>query len=107
MFLNLQIGAVSSLEIKNFLLLNVAGMPNDLKTGDKISLQIKGKAKVWAKIDTNIINQKLLGAPKKEVAKLMDEFAGISSITATIRPIWKQSFPKDSLKIHVQTIINE
>ena len=94
-------------EIKNFLLLNVAGMPNDLKTGDKISLQIKGKAKVWAKIDTNIINQKLLGAPKKEVAKLMDEFAGISSITATIRPIWKQSFPKDSLKIHVQTIINE
>ena len=40
-------------------------MPNDLKTGDKISLQIKGKAKVWAKIDTNIINQKLLGAPKR------------------------------------------
>lgn len=94
-------------EIKNFSLLNVAEMPNDLKTGEKINLQINGKVKVWAKIDTNIINQRLLGVPKKEVAKLMDEFAGISSITATIRPIWKQSFPRDSLKIHVQTLTNE
>jgi hypothetical protein len=92
--------------IKDFSLLNVSGIPDSLETNNKIDLQIAGTAKVWADINTNIISQKLLGAPKKDVAKLIDEFAGISSITSTIRPIWKQSFPKDSFKIHVKTTGN-
>jgi len=94
-------------EVKYFPLLNVTEKPNDLRTGEKINLQVNGQVRVWAKIDTDIIGQKLLGAPKKDVLKLMDEFAGISSITAAVRPIWKQSFPKNPLKIHVQTIISE
>ncbi len=94
-------------EIKDFSLLNVAKMPSDLKTGEKIDLQINGKAMAWASINTDTISQKLLGAPKKEAARLMDEFPGISTITAIIRPVWKQSFPDDPLKIHVQAIYNK
>lgn len=94
-------------EVKDFSLLNVTEMPNDLKTGEKLNLQISGKVRIWTSIDINLINQKLLGAPKKEAAKLMDEFAGISTITATIRPVWKQSFPNDPLKIHVQAIYHK
>jgi len=92
--------------IKDFSLLKITSKPDDLDTGGKINLQINGKAKILASIDVNIINQKLLGAPKKEAANLMSEFAGISSLTATIRPIWKQSFPDSSSKIHVRTIDN-
>jgi hypothetical protein len=90
-------------EIKDFSGLEVSDIPKDLENAGKIDLQITGTTKVWAKIDTNAINQRLLGAPKKDAAKLMDEFAGISGITSTIRPIWKQTFPKDSFKIYVRT----
>ncbi len=94
-------------KVNNFSLLMVANKPSSLENINKINLQIKGKAKVWADINTDIISQRLLGIPKKEVAKLMDEFAGISSIKAAVRPIWKQSFPKNPMKIYVQTAENE
>ncbi len=93
--------------VEDFSSLKIVDMSKDPSDANKIDLQIKGKVKVWANIDINTINQKLLGAPKNRVAKLMNEFAGISSITAIIRPVWKQSFPKDPLKIHVQTITNK
>ncbi len=93
--------------IKDFSLLNVTGLPDNLETNDKMSLQIKGKVKVWAQIDTAAISQRLLGVPKKDAAKLLDEFVGIESLTSTVRPVWKQSFPKDSNKIHVQITGNE
>lgn len=94
-------------EIKDFSLLNVMDKPKSLETGEKINLQIKGKTTVLASIDTNTINQRLSGAPKKEVAKLMIDLTGISSITAAIRPIWKQSFPKDPSKIRVEISQNK
>jgi hypothetical protein len=90
--------------INDFSLLNLTGLPNSLETGSKINLQINGKVKVWADIDTNIINQRLLGVPKGEAAKLMNEFGGIYSITAAIRPIWKQSFPDNPSKIYVRVV---
>ncbi|MEK7635422.1 MAG: hypothetical protein AAB446_03270 [Patescibacteria group bacterium] len=93
--------------IKDFSLLNMTGLPENLETNGKINLQIKGLAKIWADIDVNSISQKLLGAPKQDASKLLDEFAGISTITSTIRPIWKQTFPKDSAKIHVKTTLNQ
>jgi hypothetical protein len=93
--------------VKDFSLLKVVNVPDNLETSDKINLQINGSVKVLADIDTNIISQRLLGAPKGDAAKLIDEFAGISSVTAIIRPIWKQSFPKNPSKIYVQTVASE
>ena len=93
--------------IKDFSLLNITDLPEDLTTNENLELEITGKVRVWADIDISLINGKLLGTSKKEVAGLIDEFAGISSITATIRPIWKQSFPKDPSKIHVKTITDK
>jgi hypothetical protein len=93
--------------VSDFSSLKIANIPASLENNDNIDLQIKGVVKVFADIDQNIISQKLLGAPKGDVVNLMDEFAGISSITATIRPIWKQSFPKNPSKIYVQIITNQ
>jgi len=93
--------------IKDFSLLKVASKPDNLETSEKITLQINGKSRVWANIDTNAINQRLIGIPKKDAAKLLNEFPGISAITTIVRPVWKQSFPDDSSKIHVQITPNE
>jgi len=93
--------------VKNFSSLSIINVPGNIEKGGEIRLEIKGKANVLADINAEVINQRLLGIPKKDAAKLMDEFAGISSITATIRPIWKQSFPEDSSKIYVQIMANE
>lgn len=89
--------------VKDYSTLKVIDLPADIETGSKLELQISGAIKVLADINTDIISQRLLGAPKGNVARLMDEFAGISSITATIRPIWKQSFPQNPSKIYVET----
>ena len=93
--------------IKDFSLLNITGLPDNFETADKISLQIKGETKIWADINNDLIKQKLLGAPKNEVQKIMDEFIGISSITSTIKPMWKKTFPKDSPRIHIQTAYDQ
>jgi len=47
------------------------------------------------------LSARLAGKPKGDAVKLLDEFAGISSITASIRPIWKQSFPDNPSKITI------
>lgn len=93
-------------EIKDFSSLTIVKKPENLGAASKIDLEISGKVEILARIDTKAINQRLLGASKEEAAELMNEFKGISSVTAIIRPIWKQSFPDDSSKIHVQTVAN-
>jgi hypothetical protein len=92
--------------IKDFSPLSISGLPSNLTNSGNLSLNIKGTAKVLADIDINLINQKLLGVPKTTVGKLMDEFPGIQNLSATIRPVWKQVFPTNSSKIHVETITN-
>ena len=92
--------------VQDFSLLKIANLPDNLEAGGNINLQMSGKAKVLADIDTNLVNQRLLGVPKGDAGRLMDEFAGISSITATIRPVWKQSFPNNPSKIYVQITNN-
>jgi len=89
-------------KIIDFSPLKTEKIPNDLESGGKITLEIKGQIEVWADINTNTISEKLPGAPKSDLQNIMNEFIGISSITAVIRPVWKQTFPKDPSKIRVQ-----
>ena len=89
--------------IRDFSSLEVTKKLEKIEAGQKLDLQITGKAKFFAEIDTDLVSQKLAGVGRKEVVKLMDEFIGISNITVVIRPIWKQSFPENPLKINVKT----
>ena len=90
--------------IKDFSLLNLTA-PSTVKNGEKVELQINGTAKVLAHIDTDVIKERVLGAPKGDAGKLMDEFTGISSVTATLRPVWKRSFPDNLSKIYIKVTI--
>lgn len=88
--------------VQDFSLLNMIKKPAKVESGQRINLEISGQAQVLADLDTNLISEKLAGIPRKDTPKLMNEFAGISSITAAIRPVWKQSFPKNPTKISVK-----
>lgn len=90
--------------IQDFSQLQVTNKPGKIAAGDKINLEVVGKTSLVAEINTDLVGQRLVGVPRKEVTKLMDEFVGISSITVTIRPVWKQSFPENPLKIKVKTV---
>ncbi len=94
-------------EVQDFSGLKMSGIPENPESGEKMDLQISGTAKVRADIDVDAIAQRLINAPKKDAAKLIDEFAGISSITSTLRPIWKQNFPKDIYRLHVEVTPNK
>lgn len=89
--------------VQDFSLLKISGIPESLENTDKITLQLSGQAEVLADLNTEALAQRLLGAPKSDAGKLMSEFPGISGLTATIRPIWKQSFPTDPSKIYIKT----
>lgn len=91
--------------IFDFSSLSIDNITGNVEEGENLTLRIKGKVSVWADIDTKMITEKLLGAPKENLQNIMNEYKGISSITAIIRPIWKKSFPKNSSKIHVKTNI--
>lgn len=93
--------------IKDFSNISISNIPTDIENVSKIDAEITGEVLMWADIDTELIKNKIIGVQKKEVAKLMDEFAGITSIKATIRPTWKRSLPKDISKIDVESIINK
>jgi hypothetical protein len=73
-----------------------------LKGGEDLVLHITGAVKISADIDEEAIKQLLLGTPRENAANIVEEVAGISRITTILRPVWKQSFPSNPLKIKVQ-----
>ncbi|MBN2094157.1 MAG: hypothetical protein JW740_02195 [Candidatus Zambryskibacteria bacterium] len=89
-------------EVNDFSALNIFQIPEDFETDKEFDLKLNGEVNVVAKINKDLINQRLLGISKDNITDLMNEFEGISSITSAVRPIWKNSFPKDSFKIHVK-----
>jgi hypothetical protein len=93
--------------VNDFTSLKVTKIAGDIEKGGKLEIEINGKVKIWADIDLNIINQRLLGAPKGDAGKLIDEFTGISSVKASVKPVWKRSFPDNPAKIHVRAIKNQ
>lgn len=93
-------GIVTS--ITDFSGLQMTNKPENLSSGGEIDLSLSGNVVVLAEINADMIKGRLGGKPKGEAGKLIDEFDGISSITATIRPLWKQSFPESLPKIQVE-----
>jgi len=76
------------------------------KSTDEISFTLTGSAKaVWV-VDTELLKGKLVGIKKVDFQKSLRGFTGIEKSTASIRPFWKTSFPKNLDKIHIETIID-
>lgn len=93
---NIQSGVI------DFSKLNITKKPEEITSNNNISLTINGEATVEAYIDEKQLSEKLSGIERKNLESVMSNFPGISSVKATIRPVWKQSFPENPLKIKVE-----
>ncbi len=71
-----------------------------------LDLKIEGKTTLFANIENDLLIEKLVGLSRKEAQYIMDEFPGISSIKASIRPVWKKSFPDnpDKIKVNISLV---
>lgn len=75
-----------------------SGTTEDAQT---IKFKLIGEPTVTWIIDEEAIKNSLIGVSKKEFDNKLSEFAGVDTGKATIRPLWKKTFPKSSDKIKV------
>lgn len=93
--------------IYDFSGIKVIKKPDRVEAGQKLELELLGEAKLVALVDTKLISERLVGKNKGEAAKLIREIPGIDSLTTTLRPTWKRSFPEDPSKITVELLLQE
>jgi len=93
--------------IIDFSSLSITEKPDQFKTEDNLTFKIEGRVKVFAELNPDLISQRLAGIDRKRALDLMDEYVGISSMTASIKPMWKKAFPENPLKIKVQINTNQ
>ncbi len=89
--------------INDFTSIRITDKPAKLEAGSTITLKLDGPAVAVAKVDKEAISNALSGIPRGSIGDTMNQFVGVKSIRATIRPMWKKSFPDSPAKIHVDT----
>ncbi len=68
---------------------------------DLVSVKISGTAPFTSLVDKAIIRERLVGKSKSELLNIINDSKAILSAKASVRPIWKGSFPSDANKIHI------
>ncbi len=86
--------------IEDFSSVKTAGL-NSTPNGEAMSLGLQGEAIAKAKVDINLLSESLAGAKRSSISSIVDQFVGIESVKASIRPAWKRSFPDRADKIYV------
>jgi hypothetical protein len=72
-----------------------------LEDSQAIKFKLTGEPTVTWIVDEEAIKNSLIGVTRKEFDNKLAEFAGVDTGKATIRPLWKKTFPKSSDKIEV------
>ena len=67
-----------------------------------IGVKISGSAEMMADIDGSSIAESLAGKDKSELMNIINQSKSIESAKASVRPVWKQSFPSNASKIKVE-----
>ncbi len=73
---------------------------------NSIRFLIKGDALFVWKIDTDKLIAEAVGKKKKDLGKIIGTLGYVKRAEATVRPMWKTTFPSDPAKISVK-IINQ
>lgn len=87
--------------IKTFDGIKITEKSNGSYDIDPTDVYIEGAVEIRAKIDTESIISALTNANRKQVSEIMQRFKGVESVIATIKPVWKKSFPKNPSKIYI------
>jgi hypothetical protein len=65
---------------------------------------LTGSVNVVGIVDTNKLLQDVLGIPRADLNKVLSNYPTIDKATATVKPFWRSSFPKDASKIKVEIV---
>lgn len=66
-----------------------------------IRFKLTGEPVITWILDEEAIKNALVGVTRKEFEGILSEFTGVDTGKATIRPLWKKTFPKSSSKIEI------
>jgi hypothetical protein len=80
--------------------------PADINT-ESLSIGVKGTGTFVAIIDISTVPQLLAGIPRKSFTTALSSLKGLERAEATIRPLWRVSFPKDPAKIKISVTLDE
>ncbi len=75
---------------------------DDLASTKPLSLKLTGAALIEALLDLDLLSSKLAGISRDSISEVATNQPGILGIKATIRPMWKRSFPSSQSKIYIQ-----
>lgn len=93
--------------VQDFSNIQVVKRPDSIDATKNMDIEISGNAALVAKVDTEKLKESLAGKSKNSIMALINQFAGISGVKVTIRPMWKRSFPADTSKISVKLSLPE
>lgn len=88
-------------EIRSFDAITMILDENTSLSSDIIKLSLVGSSDIYATIDGLSIAEKLAGLAKNDIDRVLSENPGVYSASASVSPVWKQSFPDDPKKIHI------
>ncbi len=81
------------------------GTPVAPLSSNEIKFSVKGEAVVVWRIDEVALKADLMGKSKRDIPSILNNYPTIVEATATIRPFWKSSFPKDSAGISLKKLL--
>jgi hypothetical protein len=73
---------------------------------ETLEFLLSGTANAVWEIDNNALKNKLAGAEKTKFASIMAQFPGVDKSTPEYNVFWRNSFPTDSEKIIIKTVID-
>ena len=94
-------------KITDFSKLSIVNKPLIVDDGLDMNISISGQTKMEALIDPEKIKNMILGLKRKDLYNTLTKIDGVVSIKAAIKPMWKQSFPKNPSKINVSISTDE
>ncbi|OGZ07371.1 MAG: hypothetical protein A3C93_02945 [Candidatus Lloydbacteria bacterium RIFCSPHIGHO2_02_FULL_54_17] len=91
-------------EVKNLDTLNFAmeAQKNDaLLAGSSINFTLQGTPELYWTVDEAVVKAALLGLPKARFDEKISQYSSVQKARASIRPLWRMSFPEDPEKISI------
>jgi hypothetical protein len=78
--------------------------PSDLLLSDTVTFSVTGVASAVWRTDEIALRADLVGKRKKDVPAILNNYPSIISVTSTISPFWKTSFPSDGSYVYIKKL---
>ncbi len=80
---------------------------SDISVNKEVEFLLKGQTRILWTFDEEKLKKDVATKPKTALAGITTGYPALTKIEAKVRPFWKQSFPEDTSKITITTIVAE